>query len=276
MPGWLEADGHSSYTGKGAFGTRVAGGNNRGGDDLAAFVGGAVGGSIGFLLLVALGFCLWARHRNKKKLRLKQPSMQELDPSIEAPPVTYGGSYELAPGTAGHGQPHSLEYNSVPQPTSYSQTSLRSSMHQAAPGVPSPEVPPGMSGQNAQASSRGPSRSGHPLVQPTVPPSAQSGAISPAPRPLSAADAPLPIWVDRARTSTASPSQHTYTIESSNSGPNSALMQGQPDADANSGAVRPRSELQRPQSIHDPRYYTAADFYGLSSLSQGPLYQNGS
>ena len=206
--------------------------------------------------------------------QLEQPSVQQLGPSLEAPPPANQGpdasSYESIPGTAGHEQ-------LVTQATGYGQTSPTSPMHQATPSVSA-----GMSGKNGQPSSGGPSRSDPPLVQPAVPPSTQPGAISLTHRRLSAPlpthrrlSAPLPTWVERARNTAASPSQNTCTIESSNSGPDSAPVRGQPQADADVAATGPRPELRRPQSIHDPRYYTAADIYGLSPLPQSPFNRNG-
>ncbi len=233
-----------------------------GGDDLAVFVGGAVGGTIGFLLLVVLGICLWVRRKNKKQQ--KGLHMQEEGSSLGAPRSSHGGSGESFPATAGHEQPHPPAHNPEPQSIGYSRTSRTSPVYQTPPGVPL-----GMSGQNARPDSGGPLRGGPPLVQPAVgvSPSTQQEVISLARR---LSGAPFPIWVERARNSAAPPSQHTYTTEGLNSGPDPVSNQRQPIVDALS------SGRQRPQSIHDPRYYTAADAYGFSLSSQGPFHRDGS
>lgn len=202
--------------------------------------------------------------------------LQQQDSSSGVPP--YRGSYESFLVTAGHGQPlssghrqplssghgqsHSSGHDPVLQSAGYDRTSPRRSMYQPAPVVP-PE-------QMTQPSSGGPSRGDSPLVQPTVPLSTRPEAIAPAPRRLSAAlgATPLPMWVELARSSAVSP-----TVESSNSKPDSASIQGQPRVDASGDATGSRP---RPRSIHDPRYYTAADFYGLSPLPQGPFHRNDS
>ena len=187
--------------------------------------------------------------------------MQEEGSSLEPPPVnrsSYAGSGESFPGTAGHEPPRPPAHNPVLQSAGYSRTSRTGSIYQTPLGVP-----PGMS---EQTSSGGPLGGEPPLVRPivTVSPSTQQEAI-PSTRRLSGAS--FPIQVERARNSAASPGQHT---ESSSSGPDPVSTQRQPNVDALD------SEPQRPLSIHDPRYYTAADAYGLSLLSQGPFYRGGS
>lgn len=247
--------------------TQSGGGDNRGGGDnldlatvdLATVVGGAVGGTLGFLLLVILGTCLWVRHKEQQK----GPHIEEEGFSLGAPPVdrsSYGGSGLSFPATAGHEQPPA--HNPVPQSVGYSRVSRTGSVYQAPPGAP-----PGMSGQNA--SSGGPSSGSPPLEQPTatVSPSAQQESIS-STRRLSGA--PFPILAERERNSAAPPSQHPYTTEGSNSGPIPVSITRQPSVDALG------SERQRPQSIHDPRYYTAADAYGPSRLPQGPFHRDSS
>ena len=226
--------------------------------DLAAIVGGAVGGTIGFLLLVVLGICLWGRHKKQQK----GPHIEEEGFSLGAPPVnrsSYGASGESFPATAGHEQSHPPAHNPVPQSVGYSRTSRT---YQSPPGVP-----PGMSAQNAQPSSGGPLGGGPPLVQPTVAvePSTRHEAISSARR---LSGAPFPIRVERAQNSAAPPSQHPHTIEGSNSGPTPIPIQRQSNVDVVGS--------ERPQSIHDPRFYTAADAYGRSHLSQGPFHRDGS
>lgn len=228
-------------------------------------VGGAVGGAIGFLLFVVLGFWYWILHKNKKQqkgeqqkgLQTQQPGSSPGAPPIPgAPPMnqsSYGGSGESFPGTVGHEQPHSPGQNLVPQ----SVGSRTSSTYPPPTGVP-----PGMLGQNARPSSADPLRGGPLLVQPAVAvsPSTRQEAISPAHR-LSAT--PSPTQVEQARNSATSPSQHTRTTASSNRGPDPVTIQRQPNVGAR------HQVLQRPQSIHDPRYYTAADMYDSSSPSQG-------
>ena len=198
--------------------------------------------------------------------------MQQLDSSPGVRPVdrsSSGGSDVSFPATAGHGQPRSPGHGQVPQSAGHSQTSRTSSVDESAPRIPSR-----ISRQNAHPSSGDPSRGGRLLVPPTISPSTRPEAISPARR-FSAP--PFPMWVEQAWNSTTPPTQHTRTIESSNNGPDPAPIQGQPHVDANGGAMNsPRPGLQRPQSIHDPRYYTAADFYGWSPLPQGPAYRNDS
>ena len=224
-------------------------------------VGGAVGGTIGFLLFVILGFWFWVRRKNKKQQKGEQQKgeqqkglqMQQPGSSSGAPPMnqsSYGGSGESFPGTTGHERPHTPGQNLVPR-------SRTSSMYPPPPGVP-----PGMLGQNVQPSSADPLRGGPLLVQPAVAvsPSTQQEAISRAHR-LSAT--PSPTQAEQARSSATSPSRHTRTIGSSNRGPDPVTNQLQPNVGAR------HQVLQRPQSIHDPRYYTAADMYGSSSLPQG-------
>jgi hypothetical protein len=208
---------------------------------------------------VVLGFCFWVRRKNKKRQKGKQETGPRVQQLGEAPPVnqsSYGGSGESFPGTAGHEPPHSFGQSPVPQSVGYSRTSRTSSMYQTSPGVP-----PGMSGQNARPSSEDPLREGPLLVQPSV-------AVSPSTRPARRLSAtPIQIRVEQTQNSATSPSQHTRTLASSNSGP---IIQHQPDV------VAPRPQSQRAQSIHDPRFYTAADFYSISSLSQGHFYRDGS
>ena len=253
-------------------------------------VGAAVGGTIGFLLFVVLGFCLWVRHKNKKQQEEQQqkgPEMQEEGSSLGAPPVnrsSYAGSGESFPGTAGHEPPRPLAHNPVPQSVGYSRTSRTGSMHQTPPGVP-----PRMSGQTSSGS---PLRGEPPLVRPTVvvSPSTQQEAISPSTQQeaISSArrlsGAPFPIRVQRAQNSTASPSQHTYTTEISNSGPDPVSIQRQPNVDALDSLD---SGPRRPQSIHDPtilfrggciwpftfiaRSFLSEWFLGTLCLPYGPI-----
>ena len=109
--------------------------------DLAATIGGTVGGTIGFLLFVVLVFCLWIRHKDKKKQKQKKeerqqgPHMQQLDSLPGVRPVnrsSYGGSDESFPGTAGYGQLRSPGHGPVPQSAGYSQTSHISSVYESA------------------------------------------------------------------------------------------------------------------------------------------------
>jgi hypothetical protein len=235
-------------------------------------VGGAVGGSIGLLLLLILGFLLWARHKKRSKkppitTTAHPPMRQRLGSPLQPPAPVNRGSASF-PGTSGHEQVRPPGHNPVPQSAGYDHP------------PPTNPVSSGVSGQmasNAQTS-EDPTRGGPPLGQPALPSSIPQ-ASSLAPHRLSAA--PLPQWVERARDTPASPSQYTCTIESSSGGPGATSMQSQPRAD---GALNPRPELQRPQSIHDsrpqsihdPRYHTAADFYGLSHLPQRAFDRNDS